>query len=330
VSENPTDILIHVTGKAASIFLTALAIFVGATSMVRAQQGFNPENDPIADLPGINAFSAIESITPDDANLRQVHVDARLTDDAPTMQHGISWRVFSTIPDRDGKLPLVATAEGGSTDFELPPGEYFLNASFGRANATKKLVVPGTGKIGRQDLVLDAGGLLLKAVSGGGAPIPDSELTFSVYTTEVSADGERALVIADVGPNTVLRLNADTYHIVSKYGAMNAVIRADIQVPAGKLTEATLVHNAARVTFKLVSEPGGEAIADTAWSILTLSGDSLSEIVGAFPSMVLSEGSYVAIARNKNNIYQREFTVKAGHNGDVELLLKKHRAETTN
>ncbi len=37
----------------------------------------------------------------------------------------------------------------------------------------------------------------------------------------------------------------------------------------GKLTEATIQHRAAQITFKLVSDAGGEAIADTAWSILT-------------------------------------------------------------
>ena len=41
-------------------------------------------------------------------------------------------------------------------------------------------------------------------------------------------------------PNTVVRLNAGTYHVVSTYGAVNAVIRADIRVEAGKLTEATV------------------------------------------------------------------------------------------
>ena len=90
--------------------------------------------------------------------------------------------------------------------------------------------------------------------------------------------------------------------------SVNAIIRADIKVEAGKLTEATMQHRAAQINFKLVSEAGGEAIADTAWSVLTSSGDIVSESVSAFPTMVLAEGEYTAIARNKDKIYQREFS----------------------
>ena len=40
----------------------------------------------------------------------------------------------------------------------------------------------------------------------------------------------------------------------------------------GKLTEAAVYQKAARLTLKLVSEHGGEAIANTAWSVVTPSG----------------------------------------------------------
>src|SRR5690606_10977200 len=97
-------------------------------------------------------------------------------------------------------------------------------------------------------------------------------------------------------------------------------IRADIRVEAGKLTEAAVEHRAAQLTMKLVREEGGEAIADTAWSILTDSGDIVRESVGAFASIVLAEGDYTVVARNRDRIYQRDFSVVAGRNQDVEVL----------
>src|SRR5690606_3310059 len=115
-------------------------------------------------------------------------------------------------------------------------------------------------------------------------------------------------------------LKAGTYHVVSTYGTVNAVIRSDIRVEAGKLTEATVEHRAAHLTMKLVRETGGEAIADTAWSILTDTGDIVRETVGAYASMVLAEGDYTIIAKNRERIYQRDFSVVGGHNQDVELL----------
>ena len=71
-----------------------------------------------------------------------------------------------------------------------------------------------------------------------------------------------------------------------------------------------------------MSEPGGEAIANTAWTILTSAGDTVDEENGAFPTLVLLEGSYSAVARYKDKIYERDFTVKAGVNTDVEVLMK--------
>lgn len=269
----------------------------------------------------LTSFNPLVTGEAEPKNLRDIICEALLTKDGKPMKHGLSWRVFSPIPDADGKLPLLASSEGGSAAFQLVPGEYFVNVAFGRAAATKKLLVPETGPVETQVMVLDAGGIMLNAVSGSDVRIPPNELTFSIYSSEVGEDGERSLVVPNVKANTVVRLNAGTYHVVSDYGTVNAVIRADIQVEAGKLIEATIQHRAAKLTLKLVSEEGGEAIADTAWSILTSSGDVVSESVGAFPTLVLAEGQYTAVARNKNKIYQRDFTVTAGQNTDVEVLL---------
>ncbi|HEX5934607.1 MAG TPA: hypothetical protein VFY63_10625, partial [Pseudorhizobium sp.] len=191
---------------------------------------------------------------------------------------------------------------------------------------TKKLTVPADGEVKKQVLVLDAGGVVLNATSGSDDRIPDKQLSFSIYSAEVRDDGERGLVLADVKPGTIVRLNAGTYHVVSEYGDVNAVVRADIQVEAGRLIEATLQHKAAQITLKLVSQPGGEAIADTAWSVLTAAGDIVNESVSAFSTMVLAEGDYLAVARNKEKIYQRPFTVKASENMDVEVMMKEQPA----
>ncbi|MCA1406795.1 hypothetical protein I6F26_07155 [Ensifer sp. IC3342] len=280
-------------------------------------------------MPKLTSFNPLISDPTQGGEVKDVKLEALLTSKGQPLESGLTWRVFSPIPGSDGKLPLLATSEGGSTAFNLVPGEYFVNVAFGRAGATRKIRVPEQGTLDKQVLVLDAGGVTLNAVSGSDVRIPPNELSFSIFSSDVKEDGERALIIADVKPNTVIRLNAGTYHVVSDYGSVNAVIRADIQVEAGKLTEATIQHRAAKLTLKLVSEAGGEAIADTAWSILTSSGDVVSESVGAFPTLVLAEGGYTAVARNKDKIYQRDFTVKAGVNTDVEVLLNGNDAADT-
>lgn len=277
--------------------------------------------DGTVKMPKLNAFSGSGAVRAPVA--RDVTLQASLTKGGQIMQTGLNWRVFSPIPGPDGKLPVVASAEGGSANFLLPPGDYFVNVAFGRAGVTKRLQVPADGEVEKQTLVLDAGGFVLNAVAGSDQRIAADKLKFSIYTAEPREDGERSLIMADVKPNTIVRLNAGTYHVVSEYGTVNSVARADIQVEAGKLTEATLQHRAAQITLKLVSQPGGEAVADTAWSVLTSGGDVVSESVRAFTTMVLAEGDYTAIARNKDKIYQRDFTVTPGRNKDVEVLMKE-------
>jgi hypothetical protein len=291
----------------------ALILFGAWTGIAAAQQA-----DRLR-LPGLNEFSPQDGERSGISMISRIKLAAHLAAETPEIPRGLLWRIFGPEPGPDGKLPLVASAEGGSSIFELAPGSYLVHASFGRAGATKRITL-GAGERREENVILDAGGLKLDAVLSGGIPIPPDKLRFSIYEAREDPLEERPLVLPNVSPNAVIRLNAGTYHIVSTYGLVNAVIRSDIRVEAGKLTEATVEHRAAQLTLKLVREPGGEAIADTQWSVLTESGDILRESVGAFASMVLAEGTYTVIAKNRDRTYQRDFSVVAGRNQDVEVL----------
>ncbi|CCV07306.1 conserved exported hypothetical protein [Mesorhizobium metallidurans STM 2683] len=276
-------------------------------------------------LPGISSYATPKSETSLAlGSSGAITLSAQLTDKGADITRGIVWRVFRPEAASDGKLPMVASAHGGTAVFQLEPGSYLVHASYGRAGATKRITVGKDAK--RESLVLDAGGLKLDAVLSGGVRIPSKKLRFSIYEGQTKTNADRALIIPDVEPNSVVRLNAGVYHVVSTYGAVNAVIRSDIRVEAGKLTEATVEHRAAEMTMKLVREAGGEAIADTSWSLLNESGDPIKETVGAFASMVLAEGDYTIIAKNRDRIYQKDFTVVAGQNKEIDVLASEASA----
>lgn len=314
-------------GKSRS-FVRVLALCAGLVfpaSVGLAQETSVPELK--LDLPSLGSFAPAQGAGP--LALRaggEVTLTAKLTEESPDLTRGLVWRVFKPDPGEDGKLPLVASGQGGTGTFQLEPGSYLVHAAFGRAGATKRITVGREQKT--EAFVLDAGGLKLDAAISGGYPIPASKLRFSIYEAAEDSDGERALIIPDVSPNTVVGLNAGIYHVVSTFGSVNAVIRSDIRVEAGKLTEATVEHRAAQLTMKLVREQGGEAIADTSWSILTASGDIVREIVGAYATMVLAEGEYAVIAKNRDRIYQRDLTVAAGPNQDIEVVTSRDLVES--
>ncbi|ODN72029.1 hypothetical protein A6302_00654 [Methylobrevis pamukkalensis] len=245
-------------------------------------------------------------------------VSARLTEDGAPIASGVVWRVYGADPGADGKLPLVGSAEGGEHSFELDPGSYLVHCDFGYASTTIHAVVDGG--IERESAVLNAGGLRLAARNADEEQISSEKLRFDVYMMDYNEVGERRVVAEDIPAGEIVRLPARRYHIVSRYGEVNATVRADIDVQAGKLTELELEQNAAEVTLKLVNAPGGEAIADTRWSVLTPGGDIVTEGIGAFPTFVLASGGYTVVAKHDQSVYSRDFEVKAGSNGDVEVL----------
>ena len=165
---------------------------------------------------------------------------------------------------------------------------------------------------------MSAGALKLGGIVAD-TQIPPGRVSFSVYVP-IGANSEGRLVVSNAKPGEIIRLPEGTYHVVSTYGDSNAIMRADLKVETGRVTEATLNHKAATVILKLVGAAGGEAFAGTAFSVLTPGGDVIREAIGAFPSVTLAEGDYVLIARHEGQVYTREFKVESGLNRDIEII----------
>lgn len=286
--------------------ISALVTFPAAALAQSTQPlQFAPTDDPTAPLnqvPG-RRYSLL--------------LEARLIADGEPLRDGLIWRVFGVQPNAEGKLPLLDVDRGGTTTMRLPPGDYLVSAAFGRASATKRVTILDDDQM--EMLVLDAGGLKLDSVVADDRPIPADRLTLEVMREDAS--GALLPVVPNAAPGEVIRLSAGTYHVVSKYGNVNAIVRADIEVEAGKLTEAVMRHIGAEVTLKLVADEGGEALANTSWTVITQDANTLHESVGAFPSIVLAAGEYTAVAKHQGDIFTRDFTVEAGIDRDIEVRL---------
>lgn len=248
-----------------------------------------------------------------------VRLEALLTADGQRIDQGVVWRIYREKASADGKTQLVETRRDASPQVRLPSGEYLINVSFGRANLTRKITVK-PGATGSEQFVINAGGLRLTAYSGN-SELAAKSVSYQVFADERDQFGNRKRIMSGARPGLIIRLNAGIYQIVSKYGDANAEVRSDVTVEAGKLTEAAVTHAAARVTLKLVNRAGGEAIADTQWSLLTAQGELVIESVGALPTHTLAPGSYIAVAKSGGNSYRREFQVQNGDVTQVEVLV---------
>jgi hypothetical protein len=249
----------------------------------------------------------------------QVALVAVLTQDGQNIDQGLVWRVFRDKPGPDGKLKLLSTHREASPTLQLEAGDYIVNVAFGRANLTRRIAVSGERPM-QERFVLNAGGLRLNPGVVNGEPVNAKAVSYDIYSDERDQYGQRTKVMSGVKPGIVIRLNAGIYNVVATYGDANAVVRSDITVEAGKLTEATLTHAAAKVTFKLVARTGGDAIADTQWNVANAQGDVVKESVGALPTHIFAPGTYTVSARNAGEVFQRTFTLQAGDTVQIEVV----------
>ena len=261
---------------------------------------------------GSAATAAIAAVT---SAPQPVTLTARITPDGTPIPDGVVWRIFESTTDSAGEMALMAKSDGGVAQVELPPGEYVVHVAYGRAQLSEPIsVVPGPNA---QDFVLEAGALRLNSAVTGDIAIPPNMLTFDIFTGDETG---RTMVAEGLLPNDIVTLNAGTYHIISHFGTVNAVVRADLRVEPGQLTDATLFHHASQIAFKLVSEAGGEAIADVEWTVKTADGATVFADLGAFPSTVLAEGDYLVLAKQGDQVFNREFQVSPGSAREIEVL----------
>ncbi|MGO9359587.1 MAG: hypothetical protein ACLP1D_18295 [Xanthobacteraceae bacterium] len=242
---------------------------------------------------------------------------ARYGKDLPVVNSGLVWRVYSDKPDASGAFKLIREEHAPTPNIVLPPGSYVVHVGLGLVSAVRPVTL--RQETIRESFELPAGGLRVEGRVGT-SKIPPSQIAFSIFKGSQFEVGERAPIAQNVAAGDIVVVPEGTYYIISNYGDANSVVRSDIRIQAGKLTDVTVTHRAAVITLKLVGDQGGEALANTAWSVITPAGDVIKESIGAFPRVILAEGEYRAIAKNEGKVFERSFNVVNGVDGEVEVV----------
>jgi hypothetical protein len=266
--------------------------------------------------------SKAAAATPAAGAVATLTLQAVLTENGQRIDQGLVWRIFEPRPGPDGKSKLVSLHREAVPAVKLAAGEYLVNAAFGRAQQTRRIILkPGTATT--EKFVLNAGGLRLTAYVGTkGVQAPANSVVYDILSDERDQFGNRTKIMSAAKPGLIIRLNSGIYHLVSTLGDANATVTADVTVEPGKLTEAAVAHAVSKATFKLVAKPGGEALADTHWSISTPQGELVKESVGALPTHTLAPGTYIATARSGGRVYKREFTLRMDETTQVEVVMQ--------
>jgi hypothetical protein len=269
---------------------------------------------PIAAVPSVVPPPGVST-----AGQAVLSLTARYGKDLPVINSGLVWRIFPDRPDETGAFKLIREERSATPNIVLPPGGYVIHVALGLVSAVRPVTLKS--ETDRESFVLPAGGLRIEGRVGT-SKIPQNQISFSIFKGSQFEVGERAPLVPSVAGGDVALVPEGTYYIISNYGDANSVVRSDIRVVAGKLTDVIVTHRAAVITLKLVSDKGGEAMANTAWSVITPGGDVIKESIGAFPRVVLSEGEYRAIAKNEGKVFELPFNVVNGVDGEVEVLAR--------
>jgi hypothetical protein len=244
---------------------------------------------------------------------------ARFGHDGTPIVGGLHWRIYADRPDQGGVFRMLKEDSGAQPTFVLPAGGYILHVTFGLASAAKPIQLRSDAV--REVFDIPAGGIKIEGRVGN-VKVPTGQISFDIFKGSQFEPGERQPLVSSVLTGEVVLVPEGTYYILSKYGDGNAVVRSDVRVQSGKLTDITVTHRAAAVMFKLVSKHGGEALANTDWAVMSPAGDVITESKGAFPRVILAEGEYKVIARNNNKVYQQDLTIIPGVDGEIEVLAR--------
>jgi hypothetical protein len=289
------------------------AQFQGGSGFAPAQQQFAPATGP-SSAPPAGPGASLTTRSPPSGTIPQtvpqvqsgqaaLIVNARFGRDFPqSITSGLIWRVYPAKPDPSRPFVPIKEERAAAPVFVLPPGDYVVHVSFGLVSAARPVSL--RTETTREVFDLPAGGIRLEGRVGD-ARIPSGQITFDVYPGSQFDVGDRKPIAEGV-----------------MTGDSNAQVRSDLRVQVGKLTDAVINHHAAVMVLKLVNERGGEALANTEWSVLTPGGDVVKESIGAFPKVILAEGEYRAIARNEGRTYERAFRVTTGIDGEIEVMAR--------
>jgi hypothetical protein len=300
-----------------SLLAMLLAAALSGAGMAFAQT--KASNPPSAGS-GSEPKAAAKTVLPEGAEkttpqVLPLSLSAVMGTNTQVITTGLIWRVFA-VRDPGQTLSEIARSDLASPVLSLAPGDYVIHAAYGLGSAARRITLKGEGSSER--LSLPVGAISVRGMVND-KTIDPKDLSIAVYIPS-EINSEERLVTDQLKSGELLRLPVGTYHIVSTYGGSNASVRADIEVQSGKAIDVLMRHRAARITLKLVSKVGGEAIANTEWTVLTPGGDVVKEELGAFPSVILAEGAYTAIARHDGQTYVEEIKVTTGPDHDVEVL----------
>jgi hypothetical protein len=235
---------------------------------------------------------------------------------AEPIKDGMKYRIWR----KSGKRYYLAHEIGHSDKVALAPGDYRLEAKYGRAVKVEDFqVVSEKPMVHTVDL--NAGWATLRLISHlNGKPL-DGPTEWDLYTYGRGKDGKRVKIDSSGKTQPAYVLSAGHYYVEARHG--EAEVNHVIEITAGHRYTYTLNLNAGTMrTFAEVAE-GVDPMKPIVWEVYPAEGgDPVARNVAPEADFVLNEGRYVVVASQGDIVSRREINVRAGQSQDLHLTLE--------
>lgn len=226
-------------------------------------------------------------------------------------------------PDIAGGRREVIRSVMGPLDVALPVGAYRVSVSSGVVQTFERVVVR-PGELVRRSLAL--GGMRVRLVARMGSTLPAGlAVTYKIERI----DGASRALIRDGDPEAVMELPPGRYRIESRIGGQNAMAVREVDVRSGDARggevrgsseqRIELDTGAGSVQLRIGGGMSGLGFGEVFWQVFDDQGRVVWRTGAAAPVLALLPGRYRTRADVRGRNLEREFDVRTGESGVVEV-----------
>ena len=248
---------------------------------------------------------------------------AKLASDSPPLTTNIKWEIYNFIKSSDGNRAQIVTSDVARPMLPLAPGKYIVRAVFGVSSTAKVIEISET-QMTSATFILNTGGIRVKPLLIAGEPPAGKVPRQWIYLASTpQGQASSQLVATADDPEQIHQLNAGTYELISKFGTVNAIVKTNVTVSPGLLTDVEVSHKAGIVQFKLFKKwRGGEELNDVMWKLFDEEGMEVASNITANSGEIIAPGRYKVAAHYNSKIYTRMFRIKPGRKKLVQVVAR--------
>lgn len=237
------------------------------------------------------------------------------------LEEGLSWRILKLGATPEHK-ELVWSGAGAEPQMRLPPGRYFVEASWGLAKQGQELEV-AADRMAAPTIALNAGTLQVNAAAvAGGPPLEDM-----FFVLRRAGTGQGTEAPAEIGRSSltqaVFHVPAGRYSLVAKHGLSS--VELPVTIAAGEESRLEAVLNSGTLALTARAKQGSPPLSGATFLVFE-NGEtgSRSEILRSTldePKFSLPAGRYRVAAVLGMARVEEEISVAPAETKTHDLIL---------